>query len=371
MIGWFAVRATLIFLIVLWTLPTLGLLVSSVRDKNQLLVSGWWTSFLATTSTTTNGTAQADAQQEIDGQFVIEGNLFPEGQAGEISMFGFSALRGPDTPIGETAETRDGYSITIQPNGDYVMTSPEAFPEDMRAQQVTFTAVQPPRFTWENYREVLTAAGIGESFINTAIVAIPSTIIPIAIAAFASYAFAWMRFPGRLVLLIMVVGMLVVPLQLSLIPILKLYNVFDLRGEFPGLWLAHTAFGLPLAIYLLYNYVSQLPREIIESAKIDGASDFQIFTRLIVPLSVPALAAFAIFQFLWVWNDFLVALVFLGTTSGQQVLTMNINALNGSRGEEWHIMTSAAFVSMFVPLLVFFSLQRYFVRGLVAGSVKG
>lgn len=370
-LGWFAVRFTLIFLIVIWTIPTFGLLVSSVRDKNQLLISGWWSSFLPTTSTTTNGTLVADAQQEIDGQWVIKGNIFPEGQSGTINVYGFSALRGPDIPVGEATESRDGFAFVMEENGDYTLTSPEPFPDDMRAQQVTFTARIAPRFTLENYDEVLNAAGIGESFINTAIVTIPSTIIPIAIAAFASYAFAWMKFPGRLGLLMIVVGLLVVPLQLSLIPVLKIYNFFSIRGEFPALWLAHTAFGLPLAIYLLYNYISQLPRDIIESAQIDGASHFDIFTRLIIPLSMPALAAFTIFQFLWVWNDFLVALVFLGTTSGKQVLTMNINSLNGSRGEEWHIMTSAAFVSMFVPLIVFFSLQRYFVTGLTAGSVKG
>lgn len=369
--GWLAVRGTLILLIVLWTLPTVGLLVSSVRDKDQLLSSGWWSSFLSVTRTVTNGTASAEAQQQVDGMWVIEGNLFPEGNTGTIELYGFSALRAPDIAPGGTSLTRDDYEIVIQPNGDYVMTSPEPFPEDLRAQQVSFTAVFPPRFTLENYSEVLNSEGIDESFINTAIVTIPSTIIPIAIAAFASYAFAWMTFPGRLGLLIMVVGMLVVPLQLSLIPILKLYNEFELRGEFPALWLAHTAFGLPLAIYLLYNYISQLPRDLIESSQIDGASHFDIFVKIIIPLSVPALAAFTIFQFLWVWNDFLVALVFLGTTSGEQVLTMNISALNGSRGEEWHIMTSAAFISMAVPLFVFFALQRYFVRGLTAGSVKG
>jgi len=370
-LGWLAVRGTLIFLIIIWTIPTFGLLVSSFRDKNQLLSSGWWSSFQSTSRTITNGTLGAEAQQEIDGEWVIQGNIFPEDTNGTVEAYGFSALRGPDTPVDEVGETRDGFTFSLEANGDYTMTSPEPFPEDMRSQQVSFTAEFPPRWTLENYDEVLNAAGIGDSFVNTAIVAIPATIIPIALAAFASYAFAWMQFPGRLWFLIIVVGLLVVPLQLSLIPILKLYNQFQLRGEFPALWLAHTGFGLPLAIYLLYNYISQLPRDIIESAQIDGASHFDIFTRLIVPLSVPALAAFAIFQFLWVWNDFLVALVFLGTTSGEQVLTMNINALNGSRGEEWHIMTSAAFVSMIVPLLVFFSLQRYFVRGLTAGSVKG
>lgn len=370
-LGWLGVRAALIFIIVIWTLPIVGLLVSSVRDKNQLLASGWWTSFLPTENTITNGTATADAQEEVDGMWVIEGNLFPEGRNGTIQAYGFSGLRAPDIELGGTSETRDDYTIEIQENGDYRLISEEPFPDDMRSQQVTFIAEFTPRFTLENYDEVINSAGIGESFVNTIIVTIPSTIIPIAIAAFASYAFAWMKFPGRMLLLILVVAMLVVPLQLALIPILKLYNQFGLRGEFPALWLAHTAFGLPLAIYLLYNYISQLPREIIESAQIDGASHFEIFTRLIIPLSLPALASFAIFQFLWVWNDFLVALVFLGTTSGEQVITMNINQLNGSRGEEWHIMTSAAFVSMIVPLLVFFSLQRYFVRGMMAGSVKG
>lgn len=370
--GWFAVRGALLFFIILWTVPVIGLLVSSVRDKDQLLASGWWSALTTTTQTATNGTATAEAQVEVADEWVIEGNIFPEGRSGTVNLIGFSALRAPDIPVGsEPVETRDGFLMVMQENGDYRMTSPEPFPEDMRAQQVTFTADFPPRFTFDNYEEVIDAAGIGDAFINTMIVAVPATIIPIALAAFASYAFAWMKFPGRLLLLITVVGLLVVPLQLSLLPILKLYNSFDLRGTFPGMWLAHTGFGLPLAIFLLYNYMSQLPRDIIESAQIDGASHFEIFVRLILPLSVPALAAFTILQFLWVWNDFLVATVFLGTTSGEQVLTMNINQLNGSRGEEWHIMTSAAFVSMIVPLLVFFALQRYFVRGLTAGSVKG
>jgi alpha-glucoside transport system permease protein len=252
------------------------------------------------------------------------------------------------------------------------MRSEEPFPEDFdRGQRVVFSAQTNPRFTLENYEEVLDAQGIGDAFINTVVVTIPATIIPIAIAAFASYAFAWMKFPLRIILLTMVVGMLVVPLQLSLIPVLKIYNSFNLRGTFPGLWIAHSAFGLPLAVFLLYNYLTTLPKDIIESAQIDGASHFDIFVRLILPLSVPALASFTIFQFLWVWNDLLVALVFLGASSGESVLTMAVRELNGSRGEDWHIMTAAAFVTMAVPLLVFFSLQRYFVRGLTAGSVKG
>jgi alpha-glucoside transport system permease protein len=208
-------------------------------------------------------------------------------------------------------------------------------------------------------------------------------VIPIAIAAFAAYAFSWMDFRGRYVMFVAVVGLMVVPLQMALIPILRLYTggaviagvrVFpdlDLGGTYLAVWLAHTGFGLPLATYLLRNYIGSLPSSIIESAKIDGADHFTIFWRLIVPLSVPALAAFAIFQFMWVWNDLLVAYVFLGGTSETRVLTVALADLVGSRGENWHLLTSAAFISMSLPLVVFFSLQRYFVRGLTAGSVKG
>ncbi len=227
------------------------------------------------------------------------------------------------------------------------------------------------RLTLDNYDEVLDSEGMDTAFINTFTVVIPSTIFPIAIAAFAAYAFSWMVFPGRKALFILVVGLLVVPLQMSLIPLQRIYSDFDLVGTYPGIWLAHTGFGLPLAIFLLRNYIGTLPREIIESAKIDGASHFQIFTRLVTPLSIPALASFAIFQFLWVWNDMLVALVFLGKHPDKTVLTVALAELSGSRGATWEIMTAAAFVSIAVPLIVFFSLQRYFVRGLMAGSVKG
>jgi alpha-glucoside transport system permease protein len=209
------------------------------------------------------------------------------------------------------------------------------------------------------------------AFINSLVVTIPSTIIPILIAAFAAYGFAWMNFPGRKVFFIMVIALLVVPLQIALVPILTDYVRLDLNGTFLGVWLAHTGFGLSLATYLLYGYISTLPRDILESAFLDGASHFTIFTRLILPLSVPALAAFAIFQFLWVWNDYLIALIFIGSKPDVQVLTMRIAEMVGSRGNDWHLLTAGAFVSMVLPLAVFFSLQRYFVRGLLSGSVKG
>ncbi len=214
------------------------------------------------------------------------------------------------------------------------------------------------------------AAGVGQSFINTLTVAIPATIIPILIAAFAAYALAWMEFPGRALLIAAVVGLLVVPLQLALIPVLQLHNDVGIGKGYLGVWLAHTGFGLPLAIYLLRNYMVGLPRDIIENAKVDGATDFQIFLKIVLPLSFPALASFAIFQFLWTWNDLLVALVFLGTDDDTLVLTARLVNLLGSRGGQWEILAASAFVSIAVPLAVFFAMQRYLVRGLLAGSVK-
>ncbi|MGC8800991.1 MAG: carbohydrate ABC transporter permease [Chloroflexus sp.] len=240
------------------------------------------------------------------------------------------------------------------------------------------------RFTLNNYRTVLglpipgqsaptgsSRVGMDVALINTLTVALPSTIIPILIAAFAAYGFAWIDFPGRRALFILVVAMLVVPLQISLVPILRDYVALQLGGTYLGVWLAHTGFGLPLAVYLLYNYISTVPRDIFESAFLDGATHFTIFTRLILPLSTPALASFAIFQFLWTWNDLLVALVFLGAEPRVQVVTQRLLGLLGQFGQDWHLLTAGAFVSMVVPLIVFFSLQRFFVRGLMAGSVKG
>jgi alpha-glucoside transport system permease protein len=287
--GWF-VRITILVVVALWLIPTLGVLITSFRDAEVVNDSGWWT-----------------------------------------------ALSHPF-------------------RGDW---------------------------TLENYRLALDSEGFQNAFLNSVAVAIPATVMPIAIAAFAAYAFSWMNFRGRNVMFVLVVGLMVVPLQMALIPILRLYTsggelwglrVFpdlQLNGTFLGVWLAHTGFGLPLATYLLRNYIGALPSSIIESARIDGADHFTIFWRLIIPLSVPALAAFAIFQFLWVWNDLLVAYVFLGGTSQNRVLTIALQGLNGSHGEDWHLLTSAAFITMALPLIVFFSLQRYFVRGLTAGSVKG
>lgn len=229
----------------------------------------------------------------------------------------------------------------------------------------------PFQFTLENYQQVLTTNNMGIGFVNSLFIAIPSTVIPILVAAFAAYAFAWMEFPGRNVLFITVVGLLVVPLQMTLIPILRIYNALGLTGSFLGIWLAHAGYGLPFSIYLLRNFFGGLPREMFESAYLDGATPFTAFFWLALPTSVPALASLAIFQFMWVWNDLLVALIYLGGKPSVAPMTLTIANLTNSLGQGWQLLTAAAFISMALPLLVFFSMQRYFVRGILAGSVKG
>ncbi len=242
---------------------------------------------------------------------------------------------------------------------------------------------EPFDFTLDNYEKVLTQRGMGRSFWNSVIITVPSTILVILVASFAAYAFAWMRFPGRNVLFLVVVALLVVPLQMTLIPVLRLYgnvtidqelpllggNVFGVNS-FPGLWAAHTAYGLPFAVFLLRNFFGALPRDLFESAYLDGASDLGVFFRIVLPLSGPAIAALAIFQFLWVWQDLLVALVLLGDPDLAPMM-LTITSLVTSFGSQYQLLTAAAFISMIVPLLIFFALQRYFVQGILAGAVKG
>ncbi len=245
-------------------------------------------------------------------------------------------------------------------------------PANLVATTGWWTAFTPPlHFTLDLYRQAIESNGMGTSFLNSLFITIPATVIPILVAAFAAYAFAWMKFPGRDLLFILVVGLLVVPLQTTLIPVLRIYNKVHLSGTFPGIWLAHTAYGLPFAVYLLRNFFGTLPREMLESAYLDGASSFTAFFRLVLPLSVPAIASLAIFQFMWVWDDLLVALVYLGGTPNVAPMTVAIAQLVSSLGAGWQLLTAAAFISMILPLVIFFALQRYFVRGILAGSVKG
>ena len=235
-----------------------------------------------------------------------------------------------------------------------------------------WTALSPPfKFTLDNYSHVLASSNLSTSFVNSFMISIPATVIPTAIAAFAAYAFSWMRFWGRDWIFLALVGLLAVPLQLTFIPVLRLFTTLQLNGTFLGLWLAHTGYGLPFATYLLANFFRALPADLFESAEIDGAGTLTVFFRIILPLSVPALASLVIFQFLWVWNDLLVALIYVGGTPQVAPLTVTLANLVNSLGGNYQLLTAAAFISMIVPLLVFFSLQRYFVRGILAGSVKG
>ena len=234
-----------------------------------------------------------------------------------------------------------------------------------------WTAFQTPfQFTLNNYGTVLSQNGMARSFLNSLIISIPGTVIPVLVAGFAAFAFAWMKFRGRDIIFMFVVALLVVPIQMTLIPVLRLLTDTHLVATFPGIWLAHTAYALPFAVFLLRNFFAQLPKELLESAYLDGASHMRVFFRLILPLSVPALASLAIFQFLWVWNDLLVALVYLQDPA-KSPMTVTINNLVSSFGSSWQLLTAAAFISMVLPLIVFIALQRYFVEGITAGAVKG
>jgi alpha-glucoside transport system permease protein len=370
-----AVNLSVIFIVALWLFPTVGLLVSSFRTADQIASSGWWKSLFPSTQNLVLRAADPDDFRVQDGGlYVVSGNLFEEGSEAVISVWGTSSRNIDAYKPGDTADLGEGESMTVQANGDYVWTG-TADQLTGRGQRVFATAKAPPKFTFANYEHVLfsgsTTDSMAKAFFNTLTVTIPATIIPILFAAFAAYALAWMDFPGRALLIAIIVGLLVVPLQLALIPLLKLHLSIGIGKGYLGVWLAHTGFGLPLAIYLLRNYMVGLPRDIIENAKVDGATDFQIFTKIILPLSFPALASFAIFQFLWTWNDLLVAKVFLIDATGETtVMTNQIVELLGTRGGNWEILATAAFVSIAVPLGVFFAMQRYLVRGLLAGSVK-
>jgi alpha-glucoside transport system permease protein len=353
------VNGILLFLVLIWTIPTIGIFVSSFRARDDIASSGWWNIFPH---------KEWQKVQEIDTSALgldPNGIMVIEGVSGTFDEF----RNGVETPNGERITWIGNKRLGRVEIQKQVWTVSWEFTLDNYRQVLggqNFEFKKP-----DGTVEVVPGDNMSGAFLNSLAVSVPSTVIPILIAAFAAYAFAWMNFPGRRWLFIMVVALLVVPLQIALVPILRDYRALNLNGTFLAIWLAHTGFGLALATYLLYNYISSLPRDILESAFIDGASHFTVFTRLILPLSVPALASFAIFQFLWVWNDYLVALIFLGGNPEFELVTQRMAAIVGSRGSEWHLLTAGAFISMLLPLLVFFSMQRYFVRGLLAGSVKG
>jgi alpha-glucoside transport system permease protein len=372
-----AVHIAVAALVLLWLFPTVGLFVSSFRTADQISSSGWWAALFPTEQTQQLRIGGREAAEQEGDLWVIEGSFFegPDSLAAsaEIRAFGVSSRAIGAFAPGETAEPGDGETFTLNADGTYRFTSVEE--PGTRGQRVFVTAESPPEFTLSNYNTILFSGtgqdNMAKAFFNTLTVTIPATIIPILVAAFAAYALAWMDFPGRALLIALVVALLVVPLQLALIPLLRLHLGIGIGKGYLGVWLAHTGFGLPLAIYLLRNYMVGLPRDIIENAKVDGATDFQIFTKIVLPLSFPALASFAIFQFLWTWNDLLVAKVFLiDATGSTTVMTNQIVELLGTRGGNWEILATAAFVSIAVPLAVFFAMQRYLVRGLLAGSVK-
>ncbi len=354
------VNGTLLILVLLWVVPTAGLFISSFRDRLDIQRTGWWTVFPHRQWQVTRVINPRELGLDPTGVMEVEGvsATFEELRNGVMTPDGRERLQW----IGN----RRLGNIEVQ---ERVWTVNWKFTLDNYEQVLAGKDFEYKRP--DGTVEIIPGDDFSGAFFNSLAVAVPSTVIPILIAAFAAYGFAWMNFSGRRFFFIMVVALLVVPLQIALVPLLRDYAKLNLNGTYLAIWLAHTGFGLPLATYLLFNYIAALPRETLESAFIDGASHFVVFVRLILPLSVPALASFAIFQFLWVWNDYLVALIFLGGNPQFEVVTQRLANIIGSRGNDWHLLTSGAFVTMVLPLIVFFSLQRYFVRGLLAGSIKG
>ena len=365
----------LLFFVILWITPPFGLLISSFRDKDQLAISGWWTSLVTTEVNEIHRTKGNKDQIEEEGIFFIRGNLFDNEEGKKVLSYGITSKDINAYMVGEIAILKDKSEIVIFENGDYQWKSKSEF-KKKKGRRLFITATSPPSFTLDNYKEVIFKEGLGQAFLNTIAVALPATLIPLIICSFFAYSLTWMNFFGRDLLLASIIASLVVPLQMSLIPILTIYNdlgaLFNVEAKsFPGVWMAHTGFGLASTTFLLWNFMKSLPNEMLEAAKVDGATHYDTFVRIVIPLSIPAFASIFILQFLWVWNDLLVGLVFLDKHPSEIILTAKLKELLGSRGENWEILTTGAFISMTVPLFIFFSLQRFFIRGLVAGSVKG
>ncbi len=389
------VHLALILMCVAWVLPTLGLFVTSFRNSEDVRTSGWWTALAA---------RQTPGEPEYTTYCAschgADGKALPAADLSDPTLI--EQYPRSNRLLAMLRKDINGQPHLVDP------ALPENPNEALEKLSPILTYMQDfsgstqiqPRFTLRNYADALVGykgtqdyltdceqgvesalskfkctpadllnpEGMGRAFVNSLLVAVPSTLLPILLAAFAAYAFAWMDFKGRMWLFALLVGLQIVPLQMTLVPIARMYVSLGMEGSFLGIWLFHTGFGLPYAIYLLRNYLSGLPKEVFESVYLDGANHWTAFWRLAIPLATPAIASLAIFQFLWVWNDFLVAKIFL---SNNPVLTVQITNLIDPRGGNWHILTGAAFLSFLVPMIVFFGFQRYFVRGMLAGSVKG
>ena len=400
-------HTVLALIVLIWVVPFIALITTSLRSELASKTSGFWTAFTPTELGHRFSTHDKGATEPA---LVLTGNIFERLNLKEESfpitgMVKSVLFKGripdPDNPdktklirklvpVGEAMDVRGG-AFTFAANGDFTWRF--STPTLPRPKKLDVFIDQEPVFGAEAYEEVLFEnKHVPNALISSFIVTIPATIIPITIAAFAAYAFAWMRFPGRDWLFVIVVSLMVVPTQLAFLPILQGFsgiaswaaalnswmtdcettNSCEVASKsFASLWITHTAFGLPLAIYLLRNYIVGLPRELLESARIDGANHLQIFTKLIVPLSVPALASFSIFQFLWVWNDLIVALYIGPNNSDDLVFPIRLQQQLGTFKDQLHLLNASAVISMIMPVLVFLAMQRYFIRGLLAGSVKG
>lgn len=386
-VGSLPTHILVIALVLFWVTPSMGLLVASFRPVQDSNTTGWWQVLSARPGASEYRQYCAECHGD-DGEAIATANLRDPDL---ISSFRRSiqlaatfsneydgTIHLPEEQRPESQELADILAYLRRQSGvesrprvtinNYVdalvgYRGTTSYTADCEAE------TQPADLSCEFVDDLGNPRGMARAFLNTVIVTLPATLLPLFFAAFAAYAFSWLHFPGRMWLFAIMVGLQIVPLQMTLVPISRLYLQLGLSGSFLGVWLFHTGFGLPYAIFLMRNFIGSLPRELFESVYLDGASHWTAFYRLALPLSAPALASLAIFQFLWVWNDLLVALVFL--TGRRPVLTYQINNLVQSLGGGWHLLTASAFLSMIVPLIVFFAFQRYFVRGLLAGAVKG
>jgi alpha-glucoside transport system permease protein len=401
LLGRIPLHLVVIGMVLIWLVPALGIFVTSFRSREAVRTSGWWTALSKPPTPGVREYRSACAScHGADGRGVAgvdhtDPTLVADYlKTNRLLAFLREAVGGqphvedPEwrTLIEDTSRTREALD-TLSPISEYLGVLSGAAPrveygltssnwidalvgykgtETYQADCAT-GASESGKFNCD-ISDLLNPEGMARAFLNSLLVTLPSTLLPILFAAFAAYAFAWMDFKGRTWMFALLVGLQIVPLQMTLVPIAQLYSRLGMQSSFIGIWLFHTGFGLPYAIYLLRNFLGGLPRDLFESVYLDGASHWTAFWQLAVPLSVPAVASLAIFQFLWVWNDLLVAIILLPTSP---VLTYQITNLIDPRGANWHLLTAAAFISMIVPMFVFLAFQRYFVRGLLAGSVKG